>query len=81
MAPKMGSFAFRRAISDGSQIDMPLEASFLFVSFSPDGRLVVCGSGDGTLSLWGSQSGSQIREPFRAHPEGADCFSFSCDGR
>jgi len=50
------------------------------VSFSPDGRLGLAGSSDGTLKLWDVATGKEIRT-FMGHYSEVTSVSFSPDGR
>ncbi|MCL2801821.1 MAG: hypothetical protein FWD28_08710, partial [Treponema sp.] len=50
------------------------------VSFSPDGRQIISGSGDRTIKLWDVITGREIRT-FLGHARGVDSVSFSPDGR
>ena len=54
----------------------PVEA----VAFSPDGRIVVSGSDDGTLKLWDVASGALVRT-LKGHNQGVWSVAFSPDGR
>ena len=49
------------------------------VSFSPDGRLVVSGSGDKTVRVWESTTGKEVAR--MTHEGGVSAVSFSPDGR
>src|SRR5258706_11676184 len=48
--------------------------------FSPDGRLVLTGSFDGTATMWDVESGKALRE-FEAHTGPVTSTCFSADGR
>ena len=54
----------------------PVEA----VAFSPDGRIVVSGSEDGTLKLWDAASAALVRT-LKGHNQGVWSVAFSPDGR
>jgi WD40 repeat protein/tRNA A-37 threonylcarbamoyl transferase component Bud32 len=49
------------------------------VSFSPDGRLVVCGTGDRTIHIWNSKTGELVGS-FDTHNGTARSCAFSPDG-
>ena len=50
------------------------------VSFSPDGRTIVSGSGDRTLKLWDTASGRELRT-LNGHTDNVRSVAFSLDGR
>jgi len=50
------------------------------VAFSPNGRLVLTGSDDGTARFWDSASGRELGPPLR-HAEGVAAVAFSADGK
>ena len=56
------------------------EAVVSSVAFSPDGRIVVTGSGDKTARLWEMASGREIAV-FRGHEDAVSSVAFSPDGR
>ncbi|MFI5526688.1 trypsin-like peptidase domain-containing protein, partial [Streptomyces platensis] len=50
------------------------------IAFSPDGKILVAGSGDGTVRLWSLASGKP-RAPLRGHTDSVLSAVFSPDGR
>src|SRR5207248_945407 len=50
------------------------------VAFSPDGRLIVGGSGDKTVRVWDATSGQQ-RDCLHGHTDWVRSVAFSPDGR
>jgi WD40 repeat protein len=65
----------------GRPITAPLKhQKFVYhASFSPDNRLVVTSSEDGTARVWDAAAGQPITPPLR-HGDGVECASFSPDG-
>jgi WD40 repeat protein len=51
------------------------------VSFSPDGRRIVSGSGDNSVRVWDAETGQTVLGPFEGHTGDVNCVSFSPDGR
>jgi WD40 repeat protein len=49
------------------------------VAFSPDGRTLVAGSGDGTISSWDARTGQEL-PAFGGHPKSVQSVVFSGDG-
>ncbi len=71
-------------INTGEPFGRPLEGHrdrVFCVSFSPDERRLVSGSGDLTLREWDIETHSQIGVPYRGHVYPITCVSYSCDGR
>ncbi len=50
------------------------------LTFSPDGRLLLTGTHDGTVSLWRADTGEQVARPWR-HGGAVIVAAFSGDGR
>jgi WD40 repeat protein len=51
------------------------------VAFSPDGKLVVLGSGKGTVRLWDITTEAPYGEPLKGHLSWINSVTFSADGK
>ena len=51
------------------------------VVFSPDGKYILSGSGDGTLQLWDAETGELVRPPLEGHQSWVQSVAFSPDGK
>ena len=56
------------------------EGLFCSVNFSPDGKTLVSGSGDGTIELWNVETGKEIRT-LKGHDSPVSILNFSPDGK
>jgi len=54
--------------------------SVISVSFSPDGSMIVSGSGDNTLRLWDAKTGEAIGQPLSGHTGAVNSVAFNPDG-
>ncbi|OJA14567.1 hypothetical protein AZE42_06365 [Rhizopogon vesiculosus] len=50
------------------------------VVFSPDGKIIVCGAGDGTIQLWDAETGKALGDPLRGHTASVRSVAISPDG-
>jgi WD40 repeat protein len=50
------------------------------VAYSPDGTILATGSGDGTVTLWDSETGSPVKT-LMGHSAGIQSVAFSPDGK
>jgi WD40 repeat protein len=51
------------------------------VAFSPNGKYIVSGSGDHSVTVWDARSGTCVRGPLTGHNSAVLCVAFSNDGR
>ena len=56
------------------------EHDVISVAFSPDGKLIVSGSGDNTARLWDIE-GNPVGQPFQGHEDDVKSVAFSPDGK
>ena len=53
----------------------------LIVAFSTDGKKIVSGSEDRTISIWNAQTGEQIVKELNGHSKSVLSVAFSPDGK
>ena len=72
----------RYVLPEGATIVPQIDhsATVAAVAFSPDGRIIVSGSEDGTLKLWDAASGALTRS-LKGHDQAVWSVAFSPDGR
>jgi RNA polymerase sigma factor (sigma-70 family) len=58
----------------------PGQGSIMGLAFLPDGKGLVSGASNGSISLWDLTTG-KVRQPFEGHPGGLRCLALSADGR
>ncbi|KIM21961.1 hypothetical protein M408DRAFT_79768 [Serendipita vermifera MAFF 305830] len=77
------------AVQAGGQNEWPVVQNVLLghkgwvnaVSFSPDGRRIVSGSGDTTIRIWDAETGEMVTKPLKGHDWAVNSVEFSHDGR
>ncbi|HEY4308952.1 MAG TPA: protein kinase [Pirellulales bacterium] len=70
----------KRVLSEGQKTLRGHRGEVYGVAFSPDSRLLVSGGEDGTIRLWDSQTGQEIRV-IQAHQSCTNDLEFSPDGQ
>ena len=91
MQPQMQQMSFGEEAPDESDsavedvanpvIFARLESAVNSVAFSPDGRKIIAGLGNGTLQLFEAISGKPIGKPFQGHENEVRSVAFSPDGK
>ena len=51
------------------------------VAYSPNGRHIVSGSGDGTIRIWDAETGTAVGNPLQGHNAQVQSVAYSPDGR
>ena len=64
----------------GAPIGQRIETDIRSIVFSPDGRTVLTGSGDGSARMWRTDTGAPVGQPFR-HGQPVDLLAISPDGK
>jgi WD40 repeat protein/uncharacterized caspase-like protein len=80
-AARDGSLARRAIGTDAALLTIKAHtAPVLAAAYTPDGKRIVSGSGDGELALWNANDLTRIRST-RAHPSAVNSVAISPDGR
>ena len=51
------------------------------VAYSPNGRHIISGSGDGTIRIWDAETGAAVGNPLEGHRLSVSSVAYSPDGR